>query len=108
MATVNVTDESFEIEVVKAGKPVVVDFWAEWCGPCKMVGPILEELSNELSDKVTIAKHNIDENPNVPSKFGVRGIPTLLLFKDGELKSTKVGASTKSDLKSWIEQNLSI
>jgi thioredoxin 1 len=71
-----------------------------------MVGPILEELSNELSDKVTIAKHNIDENPNVPTKFGVRGIPTMLLFKDGELKSTKVGASTKSDLKSWIEQNL--
>ena len=106
MATVKLTDENFEAEVVKAGKPVVVDFWAEWCGPCKMVGPILEELSNELSDKVTIAKHNIDENPNVPTKFGVRGIPTLLLFKDGELKSTKVGASTKSDLKSWIEQNL--
>jgi len=106
MATVMLTDENFEAEVVKAGKPVVVDFWAEWCGPCKMVGPILEELSNELSDKVTIAKHNIDENPNVPTKFGVRGIPTMLLFKDGELKSTKVGASTKSDLKSWIEQNL--
>ena len=106
MATVMLTDENFEAEVVKAGKPVVVDFWAEWCGPCKMVGPILEELSNELSDKVTIAKLNIDENPNVPTKFGVRGIPTMLLFKDGELKSTKVGASTKSDLKSWIEQNL--
>jgi len=106
MATVMLTDENFEAEVMKAGKPVVVDFWAEWCGPCKMVGPILEELSNELSDKVTIAKHNIDENPNVPTKFGVRGIPTMLLFKDGELKSTKVGASTKSDLKSWIEQNL--
>jgi len=106
MATVMLTDENFEAEVVKAGKPVVVDFWAEWCGPCKMVGPILEELSNELSDKVTIAKHNIDENPNVPTKFGVRGIPTMLLFKGGELKSTKVGASTKSDLKSWIEQNL--
>ena len=106
MATVKLTDENFEAEVVISEKPVIVDFWAEWCGPCKMVGPILEELSDELSDKVTIAKHNIDENPNVPTKFGVRGIPTMLLFKGGELKSTKVGASTKSDLKSWIEQNL--
>jgi len=106
MATVKLTDENFEAEVVKSEKPVIVDFWAEWCGPCKMVGPILEELSDELSDKVIIASHNIDENPNVPTKFGVRGIPTMLLFKGGELKSTKVGASTKSDLKSWIEQNL--
>ena len=106
MATVKVTDESFETEVVKANKPVVVDFWAEWCGPCKMIGPILEELSDELSGKVTIAKHNIDEEPNTPTKFGVRGIPTMLMFKDGELKSTKVGATTKSNLKSWIEENL--
>tara|TARA_Y100001970_G_scaffold154619_1_gene189471 strand:- start:352 stop:672 length:321 start_codon:yes stop_codon:yes gene_type:complete len=106
MATVKVTDKNFDTDVVNAGKPVVVDFWAEWCGPCKTVGPILEELSDELSDKVTIAKHNIDEEPNTPTKFGVRGIPTMLLFKDGELKSTKVGATTKSDLKSWIEQNL--
>ena len=106
MATVKVTDETFEAEVVKGSKPVVVDFWAEWCGPCKMIGPILEELSNELSEKIIIAKHNIDEEPNTPTKFGVRGIPTMLLFKDGELKSTKVGATTKSNLKPWIEENL--
>ena len=106
MATVKVTDETFEAEVVKGSKPVVVDFWAEWCGPCKMIGPILEELSDELSEKIIIEKHNIDEEPNTPTKFGVRGIPTMLLFKDGELKSTKVGATTKSNLKSWIEENL--
>ena len=106
MATVKVTDESFEAEVVKASKPVVVDFWAEWCGPCKMIGPILEEISEEMSDKITIAKHNIDEEPNTPTKYGIRGIPTMLLFKDNELKATKVGATTKSDLKSWIEQNI--
>ncbi len=106
MATVNVTDENFEPEVVKAQKPVIVDFWAEWCGPCKMIGPILEEISEEMSDKITIAKHNIDEEPNTPTKYGIRGIPTMLLFKDNELKATKVGATTKSDLKSWIEQNI--
>ena len=107
MATIKVTDENFETEVVKANKPVIVDFWAEWCGPCKMIGPVLEELSDEMSDKVTIAKHNIDEEPNTPTKFGVRGIPTLLMFKNGELKSTKIGATTKSNPKSWIEENLS-
>ena len=98
--------EDFTNEVLNSESPVLVDFWAEWCGPCKMIGPILEELSDELSDKVTIAKHNIDEEPNTPTKFGVRGIPTMLMFKDGELKSTKVGATTKSNLKSWIEENL--
>ena len=106
MATVKVTDENFETEVVKAQKPVIVDFWAEWCGPCKMIGPILEEISEEMSDKITIAKHNIDEEPNTPTKYGIRGIPTMLLFKDNELKATKVRATTKSDLKSWIEQNI--
>ena len=106
MATVKVTDENFEKEVVKAQKPVIVDFWAEWCGPCKMIGPILEEISEEMSDKITIAKHNIDEEPNTPTKYNIRGIPTMLLFKDNELKATKVGATTKSDLKSWIEQNI--
>ena len=106
MATVKVTDENFETEVIKSSKPVIVDFWAEWCGPCKMIGQILEEISNEMSDKVTIAKHNIDEEPNTPTKYGIRGIPTMLLFKDKELKATKVGATTKSDLKSWIEQNI--
>ena len=106
MSTKNVTDENFETEVIKSNKPVVVDFWAEWCGPCKMIGPILEELSGEMSDKVIIAKHNIDEEPNTPTKYGIRGIPTMLLFKENELKATKVGASTKSDIKSWIEQNI--
>ena len=105
MATVNVTDENFELEVIKAGKPVVVDFWAEWCGPCKQIGPILEEISDEMSE-VVIAKHNIDNEPNVPTKYGIRGIPTMLLFKDGELKATKVGATTKSNIVEWIKENI--
>ena len=106
MTTLKVTDESFETQVIKSPKPIVVDFWAEWCGPCKMVGPILEEISNEMENDVSIAKHNIDEEPNTPSKFGIRGIPTMLLFKDGELKSTKVGATPKSDIVSWIKENI--
>ncbi len=106
MTTLNVTDENFDAEVLKSSKPILVDFWAEWCGPCKMIGPILEEISDEMSNKLTIAKHNIDNEPNTPTKYGVRGIPTMLLFKDGELKATKVGATTKSDLQSWIEQNI--
>ena len=105
MATVNVTDENFESEVIKAGKPVIVDFWAEWCGPCKQIGPILEEISNEMSE-VVIAKHNIDNEPNTPTKYGVRGIPTMLLFSGGELKATKVGATTKSNIVSWIKENI--
>ena len=106
MATKNITDENFEAEVLKADKPTLVDFWAEWCGPCKQVGPILEEISNEMSNKVVIAKHNIDEQPNMPTKYGVRGIPTMLIFKDGELKATKVGATTKSNIVLWIKENL--
>ena len=106
MATLNVTDENFENEVIKSSKPTIVDFWAEWCGPCKMVGPILNEISIEMTSEVTIAKHNIDEQPNTPTKYGVRGIPTMLFFKDGELKSTKVGATPKSDIVSWIKENL--
>ncbi len=95
MATKNITDENFEAEVLKATKPTLVDFWAEWCGPCKQVGPILEEISNEMQDQVVVAKHNIDDHPNQPTKWGIRGIPTMLLFKNGELKATKVGATTK-------------
>ena len=106
MATVKVNDENFDTEVLKSSKPIVVDFWAEWCGPCKMVGPILEEISDEMSSEGSIAKHNIDENPNQPTKYGVRGIPTMLLFKDGELKATKVGATTKSNIVSWIKENI--
>ena len=106
MATVNVTDENFDNEVLKSSKPIVVDFWAEWCGPCKQIGPSLEEISNEMSDQITIAKHNIDDHPNQPSKYGVRGIPTMLLFKDGELKATKVGVTTKSNIISWIKENI--
>ena len=106
MTTKNITDENFEVEVLKADKPTLVDFWAEWCGPCKQVGPILEEISNEMSNEVVIAKHNIDENPNQPTKWGIRSIPTMLLFQDGELKATKVGATTKSNIKSWIEENI--
>tara|TARA_Y100000590_G_scaffold449877_1_gene588732 strand:+ start:103 stop:423 length:321 start_codon:yes stop_codon:yes gene_type:complete len=106
MATVKVTDENFDNEVIKSSKPIVVDFWAEWCGPCKQIGPTLEEISNEMSKEVTIAKHNIDEEPNTPTKYGIRGIPTMLLFKGGELKATKVGATTKSNIVSWIKENI--
>ena len=106
MATMKVTDDSFEADVLKADKPVVVDFWAEWCGPCKQIGPALEELSEELGDKVTIAKVNIDENPNTHTIYGVRGIPTMLIFKDGELAATKVGALPKGKIAEWIEENV--
>ena len=106
MATIPVTDESFEKDVVNASTPTVVDFWAEWCGPCKQIGPVLEEISDEMKDKVVIAKHNIDEEPNSPTKYGIRGIPTMLLFKDGQLKATKVGATTKSNIVSWIKENI--
>ena len=106
MTTRNVTDDNFDAEVIKSTKPILVDFWAEWCGPCKQIGPVLEEISNEMTDQITIAKHNIDNEPNTPTKYGVRGIPTMLLFKNGELKSTKVGATTKSNIVSWIKENI--
>ncbi|GGE32675.1 thioredoxin [Agaricicola taiwanensis] len=102
MATVKVTDSSFEAEVLKASEPVVVDFWAEWCGPCRMIGPALEEISNDLAGKVKIAKINVDENPGVAAQFGVRSIPTLLIFKGGEHVSTQVGAAPKPKLSEWI------
>ena len=106
MATVNVTDENFDLEVLKSDKPILVDFWAEWCGPCKQIGPTLEEISDEMSNEIIVAKHNIDNEPNTPTKYGVRGIPTMLLFKSGELKATKVGATTKSNIVSWIKENI--
>ena len=106
MATKPITDDSFESDVLKADGPVLVDFWAEWCGPCKQIGPFLEEISNEMGAKVTVAKINIDENPMTPSKYGVRGIPTLMLFKDGEVAATKVGALPKTKLVEWIQSSL--
>ena len=106
MATINVTDENFDEKVLKSDKPVLVDFWAEWCGPCKMVGPILEEISDEMAEEVVIAKHDIDSQPNVPTRFSIRGIPTMLLFSGGELKATKVGATPKSDIVDFIKSNI--
>jgi len=106
MATVNVTDENFDAEVLNSDKPILVDFWAEWCGPCKQIGPTLEEISDEMANEIIVAKHNIDNEPNTPTKYGVRGIPTMLLFKSGELKATKVGATTKSNIVSWIKENI--
>jgi thioredoxin 1 len=103
---IKVTDASFQKDVIEAGKPVVVDFWAEWCGPCRMIAPALEELSNEFGEKFTIAKINIDENPQVPMKYGVRGIPTLMIFHNGQVAATKVGALPKTKIKEWIEASI--
>src|ERR1700704_7100113 len=106
--TVPVTDKSFATDVVEASKtgPVLVDFWAEWCGPCKMIGPALEDLAKDMIGKVTVAKVNIDENPATPQRYGVRGIPTLILFKGGQVAATKIGALPKSQLYSWVESVL--
>ncbi|WP_343564301.1 thioredoxin TrxA [Kiloniella sp. b19] len=101
-----VSDASFENDVLKASGPVLVDFWAEWCGPCKMIAPVLDELAQEMGDTLSIAKVNIDENPATPQQYGVRGIPTLLLFNDGELVATKVGAITKGQLTDWVNGSL--
>ena len=106
MAVMHTSDTAFDQDVLKADKPVLVDFWAEWCGPCKSIAPYLDQLSDEMGEKVHVVKVNIDDNPLTPTKFGVRGIPTLMLFEGGSLKATKVGALGKSQLVQWVEQSL--
>jgi thioredoxin 1 len=103
MKPTKVTDGTFDSEVLRSANPVLVDFWAEWCSPCKMIAPFLDEIAAEMSGKVTVAKLNIDENPQTPMKYGVRGIPTLILFKDGQVAATKIGALPKTKLYDWVE-----
>ncbi|MDH3460372.1 MAG: thioredoxin TrxA [Burkholderiaceae bacterium] len=102
----HVSDASFDADVLKSGRPVLVDYWAEWCGPCKAIAPILDEVSKDYADRLQVAKMNVDENRDVPAKFGIRGIPTLMLFIDGQLAATKVGALTKAQLTSFIDGHL--
>jgi thioredoxin 1 len=106
MSTVKVTESSFKDEVLSSDVPVLVDFWAEWCGPCKTIGPALEELSSEYAGKLKVAKVNVDENPGLPAQFGVRGIPALFMFKGGEVVSNRTGAAPKASLKGWIEESV--
>lgn len=102
----HVTDDTFETDVLNSSDPVLVDYWAEWCGPCKMIAPILEEIASEYSGKLKVAKLNIDDNPQTPPKYGIRGIPTLMLFKNGEVEATKVGALSKSQLTAFLDSNI--
>ena len=106
MSIKSIKEDAFEEEVVKSELPVLIDFWAEWCGPCKEVSPILEEISTEMSDSIKIVKVNIDENPNIPSQYGVQSIPTLIIFKKGEVVATKIGMSSKNELLSWINTSI--
>ena len=106
MATVKVDNKNFKADVLDAQEPVVVDFWAEWCGPCKMIAPYLEDVASELGERIEVIKVNIDENPLTPTRYGVRGIPTLMLFKNGELAATKVGALPRSKLLEWVQQSI--
>ena len=106
MATYKISDSSFEEDVLRSSEPVVVDYWAEWCGPCKQIGPALEEIAGEMDCKVKVVKLNIDDNPDTPTKYGVRGIPTLMLFKDGEVAATQVGALPKGKIVEWIERSI--
>ena len=103
---IHVSDDSFEQEVLQSEMPVLIDYWAEWCGPCKMIAPVLDEVASEDSDKVRVAKLNIDENPATPPKYGIRGIPTLMLFKNGEVEATKVGAVSKAQLTAFLDENI--
>ncbi|XHS77637.1 thioredoxin TrxA [Burkholderiaceae bacterium UC74_6] len=102
----HISDASFDTDVIQSGKPVLVDYWAEWCGPCKMIAPILDDVSKEYGERLQITKMNVDENTQVPAKFGIRGIPTLMLFKDGQLAATKVGALSKAQLTAFLDQHL--
>jgi thioredoxin 1 len=106
MTIIQTTDSSFEADVLKSDMPVVVDFWAEWCGPCKTIAPLLEDLAADKTDQIRVAKVNIDDNPLTPTKYGVRGIPTLMLFKNGEIAATKVGALVKTKLYEWVEESI--
>ena len=103
---IHVSDDSFEQEVLQSEMPVLIDYWAEWCGPCKMIAPVLDEVASEYADKVRVVKLNIDENPGTPPKYGIRGIPTLMLFKNGEVEATKVGAVSKAQLTAFLDENI--